>query len=84
MCGEPKSKHALIEKRSEIKKRKTVSFNCKYGATLKLKTNRNYSVHERGCSLLSASLFTLNFFIVLKSKVVTKSQTHVSHISQSK
>ena len=43
--------------------------------TLKLETNRNYSVYERGCPLLIASLFTLKFFIVLKSKVMKKSQT---------
>ena len=29
--------------------------------TLKLKTNRNYSVYERGCSFLNAPLFTLKF-----------------------
>ena len=36
-------------------------FDCKYGATLKLKTNRYYPVYERGCPLLNASLFMLKF-----------------------
>ena len=45
---------------------------------LKLKTNRNYSVDERGCPLLNASLFTLKFFIMLKSRVVRKSKTLAS------
>jgi hypothetical protein len=40
--------------------------------TLKLKTNRNYSVYKRDCTLLNAPLFTLKFFIVLKSRVVKK------------
>ena len=44
-------------------------------ATLKLKTNRNYSVYEMGCPLRNPSLFTLKFLIVLKSRIVAKSQT---------
>ena len=53
MCGEPKSKHALIQKLSEIKYKKQFFFNWKYGVTLKLKTNRNYSVYEKGFSSLT-------------------------------
>jgi hypothetical protein len=43
----------------------------------KLKTYSNYSIYERDCPLLNASLFTLSFCIVLKSRVVKKSQTSV-------
>ena len=43
--------------------------------TLKLKTNRNYSVYEKGCSLLNTPLFTLKFFAILKSRFERNSQT---------
>ena len=63
----------LSKLKSIFKKNKLL--HCKLGVTLKLKTNINYSVYESGCPLLSASLFTLKFFMVLKSRVSRKSQT---------
>jgi len=41
--------------------KKTSFFSWKQGATLKLKTNRNYSVYEMGCPFRNPSLFTLKF-----------------------
>ena len=61
MYGEPKSKPTLIRKHSEIKLKKQVFLNSKLGAILKLKTNRNYFMYERGCPFLNAPLFTLKF-----------------------
>ena len=49
MCGEPKSKHALIQKRSEIKKKNKFFLTENKERYLKLKTNRNYYVYERDC-----------------------------------
>ena len=40
-----------------------------------LKIKGNYSVFERGCPLLNTPLFTLKFFIALKSRVARKNQT---------
>ena len=44
-----------------IKLKKKKFFNWKWGATLKLKINRNYYVCERDCSPLNALLFALKF-----------------------
>jgi hypothetical protein len=39
-------------------------FNWKKGVTLKVRTNRNYSIYERGCPLLSAPLFTVKYLLL--------------------
>ena len=73
MSGEPKSKWTLIQKRPEIQQKQVFPTESK--VKLKLRTNRNYPVYERGCPHLNVPLFTLHFFIVLKSRTVTKSIT---------
>ena len=40
-------------------------FNGKYGATLKLETNRNYQVYEWYCPLINTLLFTQFLFLEL-------------------
>ena len=72
MCGEPRSKHALIQKRPEIKKNKF--FYMKVRATLKLKTNRNYSVYERAFPPQRPALYAKVFYC-FNNRVKRKIQT---------
>ena len=53
---------ALFEKGSEIKYKNIFFFNREQGATLKLKTNRNYSVYEEVFPLLNTLFFTVRFY----------------------
>ena len=83
MCREPKSKHALIQKRSEIKYKKNKFFLTESKERhLNLKRTEITLLYERGCSLLNAPLFRLKFFTILKSRFERKSQTLAQRVGR--
>ena len=62
MRGEAKSKHALIQKCSDIKYKKQVFFLiASKEQHKKITTNRNHCLYERGRPLLNVSLFMIKF-----------------------
>ena len=61
----PRKTHLVIRIKKKTTKNKF--FNWKSGATSKLKTNRNYFVYERGCSLLNDLLFFTKVWLFLST-----------------